>query len=79
MVLYKDTQEKITDLALKKTSLKQLPEGSVLVAMYGGFNQIGRTELLTQKAAINQALSALLPHFRCGLPILFVKLFEFSY
>ncbi len=55
------TQEKITDIALKKTSIKLLPEGSVLVAMYGGFNQIGRTGLLTRQAAINQALSALLP------------------
>ncbi|MFM6081270.1 MAG: restriction endonuclease subunit S, partial [Dolichospermum sp.] len=56
-----ETQEKITDLALKETSIKLLPEGTVLVAMYGGFNQIGRTGLLTKTAAINQALSAILP------------------
>lgn len=33
--------------------------GSVLVAMYGGFNQIGRTGLLAIPAATNQALSVL--------------------
>jgi type I restriction enzyme, S subunit len=59
--LIEDTQEKVTDLALEQTSLKLLPKGTVLIAMYGGFNQIGRTGLLTKKAAINQALSAILP------------------
>ena len=36
------THEKITNKALDKTHLKILPKGTVLVAMYGGFNQIGR-------------------------------------
>jgi type I restriction enzyme S subunit len=39
-----------------------LPKGTVLVAMYGGFNQIGRTGLLTKSASVNQALSAILPN-----------------
>lgn len=43
------------------TKLKVLPEKSVLIAMYGGFNQIGRTGLLTYPATINQALASLLP------------------
>lgn len=43
------------------TKLKVLPEKSVLIAMYGGFNQIGRTGLLTYPATINQALAALMP------------------
>ena len=51
------TQECITELAAKKC--KQYPSGTVLVAMYGGFNQIGRTGLLTFPASINQALAAL--------------------
>ena len=55
-----DTEEKITQKALKETSLKILPIGTVLVAMYGGFNQIGRTGLLGIEATINQALSAIL-------------------
>ena len=41
--------------------LKVLPEKSVLIAMYGGFNQIGRTGLLAYPATINQALAALTP------------------
>lgn len=58
-----ETSESVTDLALKETSLKILPKGTVLVAMYGGFNQIGRTGLLTKPASVNQALSAILPNY----------------
>ena len=54
------TDEKITDTALLETSCSVFPVGTVLVAMYGGFNQIGRTGLLTIPAAINQALSGLI-------------------
>ncbi|SON51142.1 restriction endonuclease subunit S [Vibrio tapetis] len=59
--LINDTEEKVTDLALKETSLKVQPVGSVLVAMYGGFKQIGRTGLLKEPSATNQALSVLNP------------------
>lgn len=51
------TDEKITPLAAK--NCKTYPEGTVLVAMYGGFKQIGRTGLLTCEASINQAISAI--------------------
>lgn len=54
------TEELITNKALEKTSLRLLPKGTVLVAMYGGFNQIGRTAMLGIEATINQALSALI-------------------
>lgn len=54
-----DTEEKITLLALQETSLRLYPKGTLLVAMYGGFNQIGRTGILEIEAAINQALSAI--------------------
>lgn len=57
--IYK-TEEKITDLALTETSISIFPEKTILVAMYGGFNQIGRTGILRVSAATNQALSALL-------------------
>ena len=43
------------------TKLKVLPKKTVLIAMYGGFNQIGRTGLLAYPATINQALAALMP------------------
>ena len=49
------TEEKITTHAKARVN----PPNSVLVAMYGGFNQIGRTGLLALPAATNQALSVL--------------------
>lgn len=53
------TGEKVTEIALKETSsLKIFPPNTVLVAMYGGFNQIGRTGILKINACVNQALTA---------------------
>ena len=54
-----NNEENISDIAAKK--LRLLSKGTVLIAMYGGFNQIGRTGLLTYPATINQALTALEP------------------
>lgn len=54
-----ETEEFITDKALQETSLKVYPPNTILVAMYGGFNQIGRTGILGREATINQALSAI--------------------
>jgi type I restriction enzyme S subunit len=45
------------------------PIGSVIVAMYGGFKQIGRTGLLRIPAATNQALSVLQTRKEEVLPI----------
>jgi type I restriction enzyme S subunit len=56
------TEEQITDIALKETSLKVYPLETVLIAMYGGFNQIGRTGLLKISASVNQALIAIQPN-----------------
>jgi type I restriction enzyme S subunit len=53
------TDERITDAALNETSCKLFPPGTVLVAMYGGFKQIGRTGLLGEPSAVNQAISAI--------------------
>ena len=55
------TDERVTQAALSETSLQLYPAGSVLVAMYGGYNQIGRTGLLSIPAAVNQALTAIRP------------------
>ncbi len=60
-ILYK-TEEKITQLGLNNSSCKVIKKGAVCVAMYGGFNQIGRTCLLGVNAAINQALTAIIPN-----------------
>ena len=55
------TSEFVTSLALKETCLRVYPEGTVLVAMYGGLQQIGRTGLLQMPAAVNQAVLAIQP------------------
>ena len=60
----RSTEEKITPQALDDTHLSILPVGTVLVAMYGGFNQIGRTGVLEIEATHNQAMTALLPTLR---------------
>jgi type I restriction enzyme, S subunit len=57
-----ETDECVTDAALAETSLRIYPTGSVAVAMYGGFNQIGRTGLLRVSAAVNQAITAIQPY-----------------
>lgn len=59
------TEECITPAAKAKIN----PADSVLVAMYGGFNQIGRTGYLTMPAATNQAISVLSPKKDEILPI----------
>lgn len=56
-----ETEECITKLALAETSLKLFPQGTVLVAMYGGYVQIGRTGLLRISATVNQAITAIIP------------------
>jgi type I restriction enzyme M protein len=57
----RSTDECVTDLALTQTHLEKLPVGTVLVAMYGGLKQIGRTGVLEIEATSNQAMTALLP------------------
>ncbi|MEZ4905701.1 MAG: restriction endonuclease subunit S [Spirosomataceae bacterium] len=54
-----DTEEKVTDFALRSTSLKLMPTDSVLIAMYGGWEQIGRTAILKKEAGTNQAITCL--------------------
>lgn len=52
------TNEQLTDIALSETSCRLYPSGTVLIAMYGGYKQIGRTGILQRPAAVNQAISA---------------------
>lgn len=59
------TEENITTKAKARVN----PAGSVLVAMYGGFNQIGRTGILNVPAATNQAISVLLLDKKVALPV----------
>ncbi|MEO3797742.1 restriction endonuclease subunit S [Nonomuraea sp. B10E15] len=54
-----DADEKVTFEAVRDLRLRILPPGTVLVAMYGGWEQIGRTALLGVSATTNQAICAL--------------------
>lgn len=54
-----DTQEKITKRAIEESSCSLFPINSVLIAMYGGWEQIGRTAVLKKEATTNQAITAL--------------------
>ena len=52
----RDIPERITEKALKETSVKLNPKGSVLIAMYGA--TIGKVGILTYPATTNQACCA---------------------
>ena len=54
------TEENITEKAVKESNCKKRPIETILIAMYGGWNQIGRTGVLKVEAATNQAISALI-------------------
>lgn len=53
-----DTEEKISEIALKKSSAKLFPENTVLVAMYGA--TIGKLGILSEESTTNQACCAFL-------------------
>jgi len=54
-----DTEEHITEQALRESSTKIVPKGAVLLAMYGA--TVGRTAVLGIDAATNQAVCSLVP------------------
>jgi type I restriction enzyme, S subunit len=54
-----NTEETVTELALKETPLKLIPPGSLLVAMYGA--TVGRTGILRTQATTNQAICHIIP------------------
>lgn len=54
-----DTDEKITEDALKKSSAKLFPEKTILVALYGA--TVGETGILAIPATTNQACCAIIP------------------
>ena len=53
-----ETDERVPPLALRETSLRIYPVETVLVAMYGGFNRIGRTGLLIGSSTVNRGQAA---------------------
>lgn len=54
-----DSEEHISDEALKKSSAKIFPAGTVLIAMYGA--TAGKLGILARPAATNQAVAGLMP------------------
>ncbi len=53
------TDENVSDYCLEHTALQLMPENTILIAMYGGWLQIGRTALLKVSAGLNQAVCGL--------------------
>jgi len=53
------TEESVTDEAIRETNVKIVPEGALLVAMYGA--TIGRVAILGVPAATNQAICSIIP------------------
>ena len=56
----KQTEEHISELALKECSVRLNPIGSVLIAMYGA--TIGKVSILDIEATTNQACCACIPY-----------------
>ena len=66
-----DTEEKITELGLQKSSAKIHPANTVLMAMYGA--TIGQLGILGSEAAVNQACCAFRVHdSEYGYPFIFL-------
>lgn len=55
-----DTEEKITEEAIKKSSAKRLPINTVVIAMYGA--TIGKVAILGMEATTNQACACAKPN-----------------
>lgn len=54
-----EIEEYITGEAVKSSSAKQFPQGTLLIALYGA--TVGKLGVLTQEAATNQAVCAIFP------------------
>lgn len=68
-----ETEEHINNLAIKKSSVKLLPEHSVLIAMYGA--TVGAYGVISKPMTCNQAVCALL----CNENYPYTYLFQIAY
>jgi len=71
-----DTEEKITELGLKKSSAKLFPKGTLLVAMYGA--TVGVLGVLDLDACTNQACCAVLPKNGSAFGLAFARGYFFE-
>lgn len=60
--LIHDTEEHVSEMAMRETSLRLLPKDTLLIAMYGQGQTRGRTGLLAVPATTNQACFAITPN-----------------
>lgn len=61
--------ERISEEALRESSAKLFPEGTLLIALYGA--TVGKLGILTQSAATNQAVCAIFPPSSINTKFLF--------
>lgn len=68
----KDYSEQITETAIKETNCKIIPQGSLLIAMYGEGKTRGKCSELTFDATTNQAVAAIIlkEEFKSSKPFL---------
>ncbi|WP_071932335.1 restriction endonuclease subunit S [Picosynechococcus sp. PCC 8807] len=72
-----DSEEKITNEALAKSSAKLFPINTVLIAMYGDGRTITSLGILRKPAATNQACCALIPDLKIIVPLYLLYLLKF--
>ena len=70
-----ESKESITHLALSQTSVKTLPKGSVLMAIYAA-PTVGRLGILTKESTFNQACTGMTPRDDFGTAYLYLTLFN---
>jgi len=68
-----ESKESISESALSGSSVKVLPRGSVLMAIYAA-PTVGRLGILTHNSTFNQACIGMLAHMEYGLPFLLLHL-----
>ena len=67
----KETEESISENAVKECTLKIFPVGSIIVALYGQGKTRGRSAILGIPATTNQACAVLFPSKKCETGYLF--------
>ncbi len=65
-----DTEEKVTEEAVKNSSAKLFPKNTILIAMYGA--TVGEYAILAEPATCNQAVCGLLPNENFPYTFLFI-------
>ena len=69
-----NTEERITEAALKESNCKMYPVGTILIAMYGQGKTRGNVGVLKIEATTNQACAAILPSDNFNTIFLFLQL-----